>query len=775
MFLARRSRRRNFPDDDESFIGDVKKDRDSPPQSRASRIFHISPPVFRISRPLGAGPVPRQDRDRDEGYGQSLPPPPSMYLSGEERDTIGLAISRPRSEATPRASRTSETQARLERKPSRLLPAKPALTLTIPPAQRRGEGAGKNATIANRNGGGDENGPPSQQSQSQSLQPPPLTTTDRASTMTNMTAFADLDSEAAEGQQIWRPPPTDPQSATTYYVADRWGNWVLSGEHRRSDVERAVAAAELDTYTPLTKSPIERQEEEAAAMARAISASNNYIDYRNGSASGNNYSATGGDGDGYPKKSQPAFLLVDPNDPSMASMSMSRSSSLYSQASAVRPSRPSGSLPPARRRSSGSSRKGRGGSGAYYRATSGGGGGIKRSDSKDSQASVTTINTSSSGPFDDETIIEDNDNDNDDDNENNGMNVSDVARLSQLSPVAESPSPISMGGSGNGVGGAGRNGGVDGGTYGTGGAFGAFGTRYPKIPGRLDGATIRLVPPPKRPNFSSSPPGQPSPTLGAVTPIVTGSPSAYPSPLRPKRPYNRGPTPAMPAYQPAVPMSAQSSGSGFSPVPAPASAFSQQQKQQQRTSRELQSQQQQQQMPQVLPRTPSPQIRRLTPPLSQNRHSQQQYQHSQQRQIQPQRSNPYPTPPSAGPPRLDTSSPTTATGRQGPHVASQLTASTASPMSTATSTSAASSLLAKRVGSDKAAALALDRAGKQRAAPWRRQGGEGDGSGLLSPEMAGLASPRNGPMTSGTLPMTPTWQPKLTPTRRGDDLFLSVQ
>ncbi|KAI8957394.1 hypothetical protein F5Y11DRAFT_90445 [Daldinia sp. FL1419] len=59
----------------------------------------------------------------------------------------------------------------------------------------------------------------------------------------------------------------------------------------------------------------------------------------------------------------------------------------------------------------------------------------------------------------------------------------------------------------------------------------------------------------------------------------------------------------------------------------------------------------------------------------------------------------------------------------------------------------ASSLLAKRLGTGKAVELSLDPKNSK-----------------LSPP-----SPR------GSLPATPTWQPKLTPTRHGDDLYLSVQ
>lgn len=43
-----------------------------------------------------------------------------------------------------------------------------------------------------------------------------------------ITEFAeDGEGESRSGTAIWRPPPSDPQSATTYYFADKKGNWVL--------------------------------------------------------------------------------------------------------------------------------------------------------------------------------------------------------------------------------------------------------------------------------------------------------------------------------------------------------------------------------------------------------------------------------------------------------------------------------------------------------------------------------------------------------------------
>ncbi len=63
-----------------------------------------------------------------------------------------------------------------------------------------------------------------------------------------MTEFAeDGEADSSTGSaQIWRPPPSaDPVSATTYYVADKRGNWVLGSPNRGSHT------AELEGSTPL--------------------------------------------------------------------------------------------------------------------------------------------------------------------------------------------------------------------------------------------------------------------------------------------------------------------------------------------------------------------------------------------------------------------------------------------------------------------------------------------------------------------------------------------
>jgi hypothetical protein len=623
ILLAKCMRRRRYPDSD-SEKGFYQTDNSTggsldPSGSRASRIFHISPPILRISRyrpdfiPRAAPPVPR-----------AVQPEPPANTGNVDRGTIGLAISRPRSlipakpapqPHSPMTSSPQPVQVPLERKPSKLLPPRPALTLDIP-------------LKASTSGAPSSQAPP---------------TTDRASTLTNMTAFADLDSAAADSEQVWRPPPSDPLSATTLYIADKYGNWVLSNHNRQSQIAEVRGVAELDTYTPLTKSPIEKQEE-AAKMAAAISAAAPL-----GTAP------------------QPAFLSQDPARPMY-----SRTSSFYSQASAPRQT---GRRTSSSRNSLSKPRKVSSGSGAGR---------------PDSKASVTTIQTSSTGGNDGRMSYE-----------------HDIARLSQLSPVKESPDP----------------------------PRGRSQVAYPKIPGRLDGATIRYVPPPKRPNFSGSTSGQTSPTLGVVYPVVD-SPSAYPLPLNPQRP----PRPFAPT---------QRTGSGFTPEPPNVEVFPPQVST--RADRMPVSRQRLQPDPTSMPavgsyqtvdsrdqgmRTPPQQaIPTFTPsPLS------------AERETRP------PTPPEAG-----------NEDRLRMHIASQY--KTMSFRSSRTASSGASSLVAKRLGSDKAAALVLG-PNRKKAQQWRRQDDDGV---LFSPGATSLASPM------GTLPMTPTWLPKLTPTRRGDDLYLNVQ
>lgn len=80
-----------------------------------------------------------------------------------------------------------------------------------------------------------------------------------------ITEFAEDGEDGLGSAQIWRPPNTDPQSATTYYVADKWGNWVLRDER---DITPPEAIAEL--ATPISKTAEERAREEEAALAEVV-------------------------------------------------------------------------------------------------------------------------------------------------------------------------------------------------------------------------------------------------------------------------------------------------------------------------------------------------------------------------------------------------------------------------------------------------------------------------------------------------------------------------
>ncbi|KAJ1326524.1 cell wall integrity and stress response component [Microdochium nivale] len=682
IFLARRTRRRNFPDFDDGRVPYEKDQKKEKVADRMSRVFHISPPIFRFSRPLNS----------QQGY---------AGYQNIDRNTIGVAISRPRSTATtrrlskqsPAAANTglqalsnelSSMQATpqtassdgwrpakvlKERPASRLLPAKPTLTLAIPPP------------VATRTA---------------SSQPP---LTDRTSTLTNNTAFADLDSAAVEGA-VWRPPPSDPQSATALYVADRWGNWVLNNKNNSGGSDSSPAVPPLPVNTA--------QQKRIAAQARSPTRLETVTGRSNARVTGQVSP---------PARPPPAFLLVDPKNNTAV-----RASSVYSQTSAARPPvRPP--YPPASRSNS-SSNKG----GSKSRNV--------RSNSEVSNDSATTIDTEFETSFDEERDSEE--------------AAPRDGHLSNLSPVVErmSPSPVSP---------AAPHGGS---------SKSPVQNAFQPAQTRLDGGgTVRLVPPAstRAANFggisSSSSKRMSDPQRDPMVfperimlpgPVVPDTPGAYPEPLRPRRAASRPgertrPSPRMqqlaqgqfqPTQQQLQPQRARY-------YPAPQSQQSQQQ----------QFQQQQHQY-------------RSQPQQSQyHYHQQQQYQQQHQyQQRQKQLQPPHP-------PRLNTQF-TEDPNRHGLGplgAAAQQQQQLRSPHSAVTTSSTASSLLAKRVGSDRAAALALDPNAAGRRQPWRRQ--DGAPGGFLSPDDAGLATP----LGTGMLPMTPGWRPRLTPTRRGDDLYLNVQ
>lgn len=649
ILIIRRIRKRRYPGLEGGFS--PMSDGRSRSAGSGSKKLLISAPVRKLSSDGGSlAQMPQSFRTPPTYFPtppmkppRTPPIPPgassNFFLTpNSSMEAVGLAISRSLN-TTPSISPETPVQ----RHQSKLLPAKPDIGsdvgLRVPPPRPLP--------------------PPPPPPPEPVSEPEPVLTrgpssrtahTNRTSLLTNMTAFADLDAEAAEGTQTWRPRPSDPSAASPLYVADKYGNWVLNNNNRQSDLAQVTEAAELDAYTPLTKSPQERKEE-VAAITEAISAAS-----------------------AVPEKPQPAFLA---EDPSANPITLHRSSSVYSQASAIR--RSSRFL--GWRSNSTKSKKG-----SPVKVT--------RSDTVKSQDSVTTINTSTSSPIDGELPFE-----------------LENARLSQLTSVIESavgtPTP------------------------------GRSPVKYPKIPGRLN-KTVLQVDLAKRIEFGIYPPGQPSPTIkGAAAPAT----SPYPKPLSIKRSkssetlksvksiksaINDEPVPDLPPppqlnnNKPLI----QSPVSRFSPRVPNIEAW---------------------------PSNPNVPERVQTPPMQ--------------------------TPRSIVSPNLTNADaflmPSPVSTRSGggearPHIAravsplSMVTMTSGSGAQTALAAHGASSLLAKRLGNGKAAALSLSPDSRKKRL-WKKQGSN------LSPFDAGLASPK------GSLPATPTWQPKLTPTRKGDDLVLNVQ
>ncbi|KAL2134285.1 hypothetical protein VTI74DRAFT_542 [Chaetomium olivicolor] len=80
----------------------------------------------------------------------------------------------------------------------------------------------------------------------------------RDSVVTEFAEDGEGDSVPA-GSQIWRPPPTDPQSATTYFMSDKAGNWVLRSTSTRQQDSRQVSAASTDVLSEIPVVPHEAE------------------------------------------------------------------------------------------------------------------------------------------------------------------------------------------------------------------------------------------------------------------------------------------------------------------------------------------------------------------------------------------------------------------------------------------------------------------------------------------------------------------------------------
>ncbi|RKL48686.1 hypothetical protein BFJ72_g1585 [Fusarium proliferatum] len=190
------------------------------------------------------------------------PPPPTSNRRSVKPEAIGVALS------PPPSSRNTAVHASPLRRLSKLLPAKPTL-----PDISAGDTIDKPLPIlhAEQADGRRPDDGHSSRDESSSIPPPPPPTLDAAAWTgrskptppaplklqipqaekpdgpavrmsnreSNVTEFEEDRTSISPNAstQVWRP-PTTPLSATTYYVADQYGNWVLGNPKRASVIAR---------------------------------------------------------------------------------------------------------------------------------------------------------------------------------------------------------------------------------------------------------------------------------------------------------------------------------------------------------------------------------------------------------------------------------------------------------------------------------------------------------------------------------------------------------
>ena len=583
--------------------------------------------------------------------------------------------------------------------------------------------------------------------------PGPMTRVPASGRDSVVTEFAE-DGEgdsAAPRTSIWRPPATDPQSATTYYFADKGGNWVLRNTSTRNaqtavkpqiptqPVEVPAGPFEIELPSPEHKTRAERARDVYGGFSPDAVVSPFRLPRKPGQA----------------KLGSPIAFKDQRREPSIASPDPSVRMSLTAETVAREPRQPNNRTPD-----------------VYFGMVSGGrdltGGkvrrrSVKRTSRRVSMESATSIESAAAAPFEDEDIIDD-------------------EPQVDLSPVAESPNtPISPGKSPVTYPKIRRSTGNDRQQAG-------IGSRAPESD---------LLPPAHRYNIWH-PPGRASPTGAAILPMpkpVT-SPSAQstgPSP----RPWNAPSLNPVPNRNPAR----LRTGSPEVARPDPASPIEDQYWQRQRQVGNPASYWNRPQNPpparQPGPRPGSGSASRLpprpTPP----------YELPGENMTTPQRRGPYATPPQqyqqqqrgggGGPVMRPAPLPTpqqtpqqsvTGTPRaQKQQLQFQQSTQQQQQQQQQQPTRPPprdnnngpgpnqSSLLAKRRGADKAAALVLGNTSAN--GNGNANGGSDTTKRKAGKGKAGWTREVESPF--GPVPITPGWVPELTPTRRGEDLVLSVR
>ncbi|KAH7149402.1 hypothetical protein B0J13DRAFT_304948 [Dactylonectria estremocensis] len=239
IVIARHYRRRKYPTLKNGFLPmrdtwGYKPDRSDSERTNSWIAHQIRPPLDSFPPP----PMPSYTR-----------PTASYRRSRYRPDAIGLAISPAYSQVTPVTAKS--------RRMSRLLPAKPVLPVLPLNISKKGSSPplpqdewpgprhyggpsrqenpprlppleiGPLASVASPTGSKPPPpAPPKLQIQtSNALTAVPSSHYQRESTLTEFED--DGRASMSSSAQVWRPPPTTPHSAGTYYVADQYGNWVL--------------------------------------------------------------------------------------------------------------------------------------------------------------------------------------------------------------------------------------------------------------------------------------------------------------------------------------------------------------------------------------------------------------------------------------------------------------------------------------------------------------------------------------------------------------------
>lgn len=247
--LARRRRKKNYPDVETSFF--MSNDR----LKALSRRFTVLPRGDNISAPLHGSP---NAAPKEFPMGQFAPmesrnqafviprahtggPTVKMVPSGMASPVAGLAVTAasavPMAVGGPRTPQNSRQR--------------PVLSLTIPetrsdtptgqskPASEQEESPPRILVTAPtfKNGNAAKSAPKAKTSK------PAVSPVNEDDSP--LTEFEEDDRDSPI--QIWRPPSAAPQSATTMYVADKFGNWVLADERQK----KRVSLAELEGSSPI--------------------------------------------------------------------------------------------------------------------------------------------------------------------------------------------------------------------------------------------------------------------------------------------------------------------------------------------------------------------------------------------------------------------------------------------------------------------------------------------------------------------------------------------